>query len=195
MIMELPPGLPPTPKPPQFSLRTLFALVSALGVLLAVFEAIGLLASLGLLLFLILVGLHVIGNALGTTLRDQSPSPAQVRDGLLAPIGPLEYRMQLDRPRTTSRLSEQLHLGWVVAAATLLGAVAGGYTGTWVLVQIGDQSTRGLILGAISSGVLGAFFGGLSGCFLKTWLSAWWQASSESDPRAKPKISGGLSLP
>ena len=55
---------------PQFRLRTLMFAVALLAVLFAVMGLIGPTASAGLVMILVLAGLHVIGNALGTSLRD-----------------------------------------------------------------------------------------------------------------------------
>ncbi len=71
---------------PQFRLRTLMWFVALLAVLFAVMGVIGPLASTGLLMFLVLIGLHVAGNAVGTTLRDSAPrrsvdpAPAKFRN-------------------------------------------------------------------------------------------------------------------
>ena len=54
------------------------------------------------------------------------------------------------------------------------------YSGRLVILEYSDDiSVRGMVVGFISSGVLGAIFGMLFGCFLGMSLSAWWQASSQ----------------
>jgi len=62
--------------------------------------------------------------------------------------------------------------------------VAGSAIGSSMLEYSGDISVRGMIVGFISSGVLGSIFGLLIGCFFGMSLSAWWQASSENRPAA-----------
>ena len=59
-------------KLPQFGLRTLFLIVAVCGALFALFGAIGWLASFGLLIVLSIVCLHVLGNVLGRSLREQA---------------------------------------------------------------------------------------------------------------------------
>jgi hypothetical protein len=159
---------------PQYRLRSLFLLIACLAVLFAVMGTIGPIASAGLLFLLTMIGLHVAGNALGTTLRDhsssqihrQSPPPAEF--GLSATLGAWKT--------FTPRLSEHTRLVWVIRAVSLAGALAGGVLGYTVFGQMGPVSAAGLAIGAISFAVLGAFFGFLIGSFLEMLLSAWRQA-------------------
>jgi hypothetical protein len=151
----------------------MFLVITCCGLLFAVLETIGLAASFGVLPILTLVGLHVVGNALGTSLRDE----AKLADG--QEPDRIHFPLQLDLPPDT-RLRQHARLGWVVYLATLAGALAGAYLGVLFLRNIESASTKGIVLGAISSGVLGGFLGFLYGSFFKTWLSAWWQASAEA---------------
>jgi hypothetical protein len=165
---------------PQFTLRTLFLAITCLGVAFALLETIGMAASCALLVGGSLIGLHVAGNVLGTTLRDNAPiAPEQKPDAPLNHISPETFN-QLDR-RSVSSLYRRARLGPSIYLATAAGAIAGGIVGDLFLMNFAHTSIRGLILGAASSGVLGGFFGFLYGCFLRAWLGAWWQASSESD--------------
>ncbi len=171
---------PVRPNLPQFSLRTMFLAITCLGVAFALLETIGMAASCGLILTLTLVGLHVAGNALGTMLCDNAPVSTEPRsDAPLNHISPETFN-QLDR-RSVSNLYRRARLGPIIYLATAAGAIAGGIVGDLFLMNFAHTSIRGLILGAASSGVLGGFFGFLYGCFLRAWLGAWWQASSESD--------------
>jgi hypothetical protein len=163
-------------KLPQFGLRTMFLVVAILGVLFAVMGLIGPLASAGLLLVLAVVGLHVAGNVVGTTLRDNAPTlPTNDRR---PPVTREPIVLERDPPRP--RLSERTGLGRFNRLCAGLGAVAGSAIGSSILEYSGDISVRGIVVGFISSGVLGAIFGLLFGCFLGMSLSAWWQATSES---------------
>jgi len=185
--MALPTSIDPQsrPKLPQFTLRSMFLATGCLAMVFAVCQAIGPLASCGLMVGLALVGLHVIGNVLGTRLRNEAyRTPANGRNGEASP-GPGQYPAivpaRFDQPHSVSRLSQRTPLGWMILATTVIGGVMGSVAGQWVLVNSAEVSLRGLLLGSASSGVLGAFVGFLFGCLAKTWLSAWWQASSESD--------------
>jgi hypothetical protein len=171
----------------------MFLAITCFAAIFAVLGAIGLAASFGLLLVLTLVGLHVVGNALGTRLRDEiSPAGDQEADAIsrLAAQSPLRF----ERSHSVSGLYKRARLGWLVHVATVIGALTGGSLGVSFLVNFENTSTRGLIVGAASSGVLGAFFGFLYGSFLKTWLSAWWQASSESERLDGPTATKATAL-
>jgi hypothetical protein len=50
----------------------------------------------------------------------------------------------------------------------------------------------GLIVGSISSAVVGGCAGFLVGSFAESTLSAWWQATSEAKPRPATKFSNGV---
>jgi len=169
-------------KLPQFGLRTMFLAVTALGLLFGLMDVIGPLASSALVLLLALVGLHVAGNVVGTTLRNNAPVGSDQmidssRRSVMTTLGPVVVRRDLPPPR----LSERTGLGRFNGLCAGLGAVAGSAIGSSILEYSGDISVRGMVVGFISSGVLGAIFGLLFGCFLGMALSAWWQATSESD--------------
>jgi len=179
-------------KLPQFSLRTMFLVVALLGLLFALMGLIGPMASGALLLALAVVGLHVAGNVVGTTLRNNAPvAPRQTIEDpprvALVPAVP-----QRDLP--PSRLSQKTGLGRFNGLCAGLGAIAGSAIGSTILEYSGDITVRGMVVVFISSGVLGAIFGLLFGCFLGMSLSAWWQASSESR-RAGTTIARGNRLP
>jgi hypothetical protein len=170
---------PVRPNLPQFSLRTMFFAVTCFGIMLAVLETIGLAASCALILTLTLVGLHVAGNALGTTLRDNASQKIDEDAHAINNLAP--YVPRIDQPEKLSGLYRRANLGPIVYFASAAGAITGCILGGLFLTNFANTSTRGLILGAVSSGILGGFFGLLYGCFLRAWLGAWWQASSESD--------------
>ena len=103
--------------PPQFGLRTLLWLVTACAVLLAAahwLEMSPLLVG-GLLFFAVAIALHVVGNAIGTRLREIGDCPeAPLREN-----GGAHFR----RPRPedfapVTRLSAKQSLGWVISAFT-----------------------------------------------------------------------------
>jgi hypothetical protein len=173
-------------KLPQFGLRTMFLVVAALGLLFGVMDMIGPLASSALVLLLALVGLHVAGNVVGTTLRNNAPvaSGRMIDDLSPAVLEPVVIRRDLPPPR----LSERTGFGRFNRLCAGLGAVAGSAIGSSILEYSGDISVRGMVVGFVSSGVLGAIFGLLFGCFLGMSLSAWWQATSESESSEKPDV-------
>jgi hypothetical protein len=166
---------------PQFGLRTMLAVVAILAVLFAVMSTIGPTASVGLLLTLAVIGLHVAGNALGTTLRDNAPTEAIEQRAAHQPRAAALKRASAALP--PSRLYHRTSLGWMIWVTTVLGCGVGGWFGATELAPWFGPSTAGLVVGAGSFAVLGAFFGFLSGSFLKMALTAWWQAIHVVDAR------------
>jgi TRAP-type C4-dicarboxylate transport system permease small subunit len=182
-------------KLPQFTLRTMFLLITILGLSLAVLETIGMAASFGLLLAVVLVALHIIGNVLGTRLRDEA-SPNLSDFDYRNEDYPITYRAtSLDTPHVVTGLNGHTRQGWVIYFAMFAGATTGCILGATFLLNSSNPSMRGLLVGAGSSGVVGALFGFLYGSFLKTWLSAWWQASAASDAPDKPSGTELVSSP
>ena len=182
-------------KLPQFTLRTMFLLITVLGLSFAVLETIGMAASFGLLLAVVLVALHVIGNALGTRLRDEASLDISEFNHRNADYPITHHAVPLDTPHVVTGLNGHTRQGWVIYFAMVAGAVAGCFFGATFLLNSSNPSMRGLLVGAGSSGVVGALFGFLYGSFLKTWLSAWWQASAASDAPDKPSSTKIASSP
>src|SRR4051812_35672142 len=101
---------------PRYGLRTLMAIVAVAAVLFAVMGTIGPLASAGLLMGLAVIGLHVVGNAIGTSLRDCAPRRTMEIPG----TEPAERGATLiyaDMP--VSQLRRRTPLGWINRATTL----------------------------------------------------------------------------
>jgi hypothetical protein len=165
---------------PQFGLRGLFAAMAVLAVLFAVMGTLGPVASAGFLLVLAVVGLHAAGNALGTSLRDSAPTEGAEK---FQAHRTARARQQLAAAMPPSRLYHRTSPGWIVWLATVLGCGVGGWLGVIELAPWFGPSAAGITVGAGSSAVLGAFFGFLSGSFLKMSLTAWWQASHVTDTR------------
>ena len=59
--------------PPRFTLRTMLLAVTALGCLFGLMSALGTVWSVAILMFGCLLAGHVLGNSLGTRLRDGAP--------------------------------------------------------------------------------------------------------------------------
>ncbi len=149
-------------KPPQFSLRTLLIVVTLLGGLFALMVAIGAMWSAILGLFLILVAAHVIGNALGTALRDQS-------DQELPPISVARESAPAQSNVTPGKqLTEKTALSEVTRTMTVLGAIIGAILGgaALSLVMWDHIIWAGMGLGVFSAGVIGGFAGFLGSSFI-----------------------------
>jgi hypothetical protein len=172
-----------TLKPPQFTLRTLLLIIFALACLLAVMTAIGSLWSLAILLLASLVLAHVLGNAVGTRLRDRSVSRLDV-DPALTPSRPIPRRELL----SPKRLTEPARLHWITLVITVGGAAAGGYLGGSALAaSYPEATTAAVVLGYVSSGVLGGFAAFTISSFISVARGALSEAHAASDrhpPRA-----------
>jgi hypothetical protein len=146
------PGL----RPPQFGLRTLLWLITACAVLLAAVHWLDLspLAVGVLLLFAIAIALHVVGNSLGTRLRQIGDRPEiQLLD---------REKSEGRQPRPedfapATRLSVRQSLGWIIAVATLTGTITGGLGGgVWTAISSrGPTSLFNIAIGVIAFAVLG----------------------------------------
>lgn len=158
---------------PQFRLRTLMLGVTGCCVLFGLMREIGPLASVGLCFFLLLVFLHGAGNAIGTSLRDEASRDNETSEVSPRPAAPAALQIA----NSPSRLRERTPLGWSVFVLTALGAALGGSLSSLAYAYWTDVNSAGLIVGAVSSAILGGFFGFLSSSFLKMIFRAWRQAA------------------
>ncbi len=177
-------------RPPQFSLRTLLVAMTACSGLLAAMSAVGPVWSLGMLLVLLMVGAHVIGNALGTKLRDQAsqaneePPVHALRKGA-ASHSTLRHS---PNPGMTGR-RQMPQRTWVIA---LGGALTGGAVGGLLLTLFVTQplTPGAATLGVFSMAVLGGFAGFLASSFCSVFRQSFREAreaqSSHLAPRDEP---------
>jgi uncharacterized membrane protein len=181
---DAPPERPDaTLKPPQFTLRTLLVAMTVVGGLLAVMTAIGALWSLAILLVASLVAAHVLGNAVGTRLRDRSTELS--RDAPGTPPRPTTRPRYLPGPR---RLTEPARLHWIALVLTVVGAGVGSYVGGSALAANYPEATMAaLVLGYGSSAVLGGFAAFATSSFVSVARQAWSEAHAASDkhPRVR----------
>jgi len=163
-------------KPPQFTLRMLLVAITLAGALFAVLAAIGAVWSVAILFLLTLIAAHVLGNSVGTRLRDNSPRTPWV--------GPAEtsHRPVADFATTPRRLAQRNRLHWITAVIATSGALAGGYFGGSALAaSYPTASSAAHTLGYVSSGVLGGFLGFVVSSFVSVARQAWHDAQSGSD--------------
>lgn len=106
------------------------------------------------------IGMHVAGNALGTTLREAADADlARLRRRAVAPP---------TLPQTPpTRLERRQSLGTLVPISAGIGAGIGGVTGATALVMLTPASLAGAALGGISSAVIGGLFGFLAASFIE----------------------------
>ncbi len=143
---------------PTFRLSTLLTVTAILCVVLALGKVVSpLLSGITLLLFCV-VSVHVCGNAVGTKLRQSARHvPPLAHDDAIPNPGSAH---EVDLTPQSTRLSQHGQVGWGTTLATLLGALAGGIVGGWVLqVTMQDEtaSTPAMVLGVVSCALLGAF--------------------------------------
>ena len=160
-------------RPPQFSLRTLFWLIAAFSALFAAMTAVGMVWSLLLLMFVALVVAHVLGNAIGTRLRneatrrsDQSPPHGEfARTQAASPI----FR-RAETPVTPLR--ERRPLGQMLFVFVAAGGVIGAMLGRFALTHIQWQppAVSDVVVGIFSCAVLGAIAGFMASTFFKVAL-------------------------
>jgi hypothetical protein len=164
-------------QPPQFRLRTLMIVTTACCGLFALFSAVSLLLSSFIVLFLILIGAHVIGNALGTRLRDGAPLPIQQAPERRTSQD-LHPQSSLPRPQ---RLRETTRVERRTVVWSAVGAVGGGVLGGvgLSLMNWASISVAAGVLATASCAVLGGLATFLAACFIITIRCAWREALSE----------------
>jgi hypothetical protein len=164
---------------PQFTLRTMFAAITLVGILLALESLLGQIVSAVLVSGLALIGLHVAGNALGTTLRDRTAVEKPFHDDTrFSDASQCVIRSLAAAP--PSRLSQRTRLSWLSPVVICAGAIVGAWLAADILVETTSAHIPGIVLGSISGAVLGGVFGFLGGAFLEMTLAAWWQATTSS---------------
>jgi hypothetical protein len=169
------PGLPKPPlKPPQFSLRTLFVVVTLVACISALATAVSPMVLAGILFLLVSIAAHVAGNKLGTTLRDHA-SQQRLSQELTAaqrsPPASLEYA-------PTTRLRERRALGLLAAVFTIFGMATGAAAAIAGALSFTKSATPAdLVVYGIAGGVLCGFFTFAVVAFLQVLLTAAWEAS------------------
>jgi hypothetical protein len=123
---------------------------------------------------LTLVSAHVIGNSLGTRLRDGAEQ---------RPAGGAPERLPLRFvERAPTRLRERARLHWITLVMSACGAAAGAYFGGSALAaSYPAASTAAVVVGYASSGVLGGFAGFVVSSFLAVVRQALSEAHAGSD--------------
>jgi hypothetical protein len=151
---------PPKPglTPPQFRLSTLLAVTAIVCVGLALAKIVSPALSGLAVMILCVVFAHVAGNAVGTQLRSSSRH-AQPLEGNCSPARGRPTDENVFAPAT--RLSHRTRLGWGTVVITAMASIAGATGGGWLLwwSMNGEASIPSMILGGISCGVLGGFWG------------------------------------
>ncbi|MGD9723668.1 MAG: hypothetical protein AB7O59_20205 [Pirellulales bacterium] len=174
-------------RPPRFTLRTLLVSMTALCCLFAVMAAVGLLWSAVLSLFLGLVLAHVLGNSLGTRLRDRSTRQSAAEHAAGLRPSQASCKPLIAAPQ---QLTERVRLTRITLLLTVGGALVGAELGGVGVTVIHPQAAAGaMVLGIVSSGVLGGFAGFLGSSFLWVVRQALAEAHRGAAPAARPLVS------
>lgn len=168
--------------PWQFGLRTLLLLMASMSLLFLVMGTVGLVWSVALVWFLVLVAGHIIGNALGTrhpqhpVFEPNGPSPLEP--------APLSAPKPLAADPAAVRLRHKTSFGpldlILITAAGILGGGLGA-AALWATYwnRFGYSA---LVVGGVSSAVIGALLGFLCVSFARVALMAISDARQQSHP-------------
>jgi hypothetical protein len=178
-------------RPPQFRLRTLLALVTACGMLLALRQWFDPIVILLIGFFALSIFCHVVGNAIGTRLR-------QIGDNSNPDDSDESYRAVRSPPQPqdfapATRLSQRHSLGWTIIIASSIGATSGAVGGgLWTFAAArGSAGLFDIAIGVIAFSVLGGLAAFAVFGFAQVLLGAIWQAlhspanSARSELRSK----------
>ncbi len=185
--MPSPEPLGPPLRPPQFRLRTLLALLTICGGLLALTQWLAPLTVVAIGFLLVCIGAHVAGNALGNRLRQPHGDfpdtvPKQFRDRSRPALSPEHFA-----PPT--RLRESSPLGWPLLVATMVGIVGGGAVGgIWVILTSAHAPTElDIVVGIVACSVLGGIFSFVAIGFLQVGAGALWQTFQAGQRMREPQ--------
>src|SRR5690349_19263395 len=94
--------------------------------LFALFSVVSLLLSTFIVLFLVLIGAHIVGNALGTRLRDGASGPLSNESQVASEAQAARSHACQDFSSKPQRLRETTALDRRIVLWTASGAIAGG---------------------------------------------------------------------
>jgi uncharacterized protein YcfJ len=165
--------------------------VTLLCVLLGLVVSVPLGLAVVIVCVAVLIGAHVVGNALGTRLRDQAATRPRETTAASPPsidslIRPVAAALPVTSLRNKQRLSRTTPV--VATVAAVAGAIVGGILLAWFNSPRGTLA--GLVVGGLSCGFLGGFVGFLAGSFLEIFGPAWTEAASLApDPPRRARMS------
>lgn len=169
----------------RFGLRPWFYFISAVAIFCALMARLEGLWATAVAFVGALIGAHLFGAFLGTRLRDTSADVRRWRGRLgtsdrdepVALPQPVNLRT-LQLPETTPLAASGVRVWWN-RWAILLGGTAGTGLGAVALwsTRSTDVTTLGLLLGALSAGVIGAWIAMLASNFWNIARQAWRHAN------------------
>jgi hypothetical protein len=135
-------------------------LAVVVGVACAAIGWLGLAGWMAVAVLVASVAMHVVGNALGTRLRE-----ATDRD--LARFVARGRRQTIPPPTLPTHLERRSSLGRLVPVSAGIGAACGGIAGTAALAILTNSSPAGAAIGGVSSAVIGGIIGFLGASFVE----------------------------
>ena len=159
----------------------MFGGVAALSALFAVMGAVGMVWSVILVWFLLLVVAHVTANAWGTRAGRRAVPP--LRDEPTEPAPPVEH-CGIVSAGAAARLRETKRPGWPMIVVTALGALVGGSLALAALVVLSLERSgyAGVVVGTVSAAAVGGFLGFLASSFAEVARHAWQEAVEGAAP-------------
>lgn len=172
---------------PQFSLRALFAVVAVISGIFASAQLIGSVGAVVLAWFLLLAAAHVSANRWGSRVARQAKIRAADVPAASSPQAPA-HAVRQSACTPTTRLGARVPLGRSMLVVAVLGAVAGGAAGGMLLSQVnlGNLALLGMLVGTLSSCVVGGFGGFLASTFINVGLRALAEALREPGAGGQP---------
>lgn len=166
-------------RPFRFQLRTVWLVVTLLCVALGLMGQIGPVASLALVFLIGLVLCHVLGNTLGTRLRDATTR--QLRDEAAENQGPTPAPPPLPQTPATRLRDKTRVVGWKTILFCGSCALTAGWLGTRHLAGgvWGSLRPQEIVLVAVSLAILGGLFTLASLTFLSVTLRCLGEFSRE----------------
>lgn len=135
-------------------------LAVVIGVACAAIEWLGIAGWIAAAVLAASVAMHVIGNALGTSLREATDRDLR-RVRAAAAAAPTLPRRQ------AHRLEQRTSLGRLVPVSAGIGAACGGTAGATALVAWTSCTPAGAVLGGVSAAVIGGLVGFLAASFVE----------------------------
>lgn len=135
-------------------------LAVVVGVACAAIGWLGLAGWMAVAVLVASVAMHVVGNALGTQLRE-----ATDRD--LARFAARSRMQATPPPMLPTHLERRSSLGRLVPVSAGIGAACGGIAGTAALAILANSSPAGAAIGGVSSAVIGGIIGFLGASFVE----------------------------
>jgi hypothetical protein len=175
--------------PLQFSIRTLLLATAAVAILVVVCQRVGPVWGASIIWFLVLVAAHVAANAHGTRQTGRASLDLDRLD--LDRAGGAEA---IDDASSQAREARRRHdaiahaapitrlgichgpAGRVLLCVITVGAALGAIIGTLGLVFLTTAETSGILLGVVSTAVLGGFLGFACGSFVLVMSRAFHEA-------------------